>query len=52
MVDIPFVINTMHERRCGIDMILMTFKEETHYANPDQDREGTGWSGDYEIPSW
>ena len=50
MVDIRLIINTMHERRVGIDMTMMSYKEETHYAAPDQDREGTAWSGDYEIP--
>lgn len=49
-MDIQHIIRTIHERRVGIDMIMMPYKEETYYADPDQDREGFVCSGDYEIP--
>ncbi|TCP80844.1 hypothetical protein C8J31_11486 [Rhizobium sp. PP-CC-2G-626] len=48
-----FIIDTIHERRVGIDMITMPFAQETFYAEPDdlEGFEGDDGSGGYQIPS-
>jgi hypothetical protein len=41
-MNIHLIIDTIHERRAGIDMIAAGYVEKTHYADPDADREGQG----------
>lgn len=35
-MDPKFIIDTIHERRAGIDMISLPFELETFYAEPDE----------------
>lgn len=41
-MDHRFVIDTIHERRAGIDMISLPYLEETVFADPDALREEEG----------
>ncbi|WP_171520711.1 hypothetical protein [Ensifer canadensis] len=39
-MDLQFIIDTIHERRAGIDMITMPYEQETFFAEPDADELG------------
>ncbi|WP_276120051.1 hypothetical protein [Pararhizobium qamdonense] len=47
------LIDTIHERRAGIDMIAMPYKRDTFYAKPakKEGKEADNSSGDCKIPS-
>lgn len=45
-MDQQFRIDTIHERRAGIDMIAMPYEEKTVFATPDRRRGGEVVAGE------
>ena len=39
-------IDTIHERRAGIDMYAMAYEQTTVFAKPDRRRKGEGATGE------
>lgn len=52
-MDPEFIIETIRERRVGIDMIAMPYERKTVFAEPDglEDEEGETSSGGCQISS-